>query len=175
MSKRSKWGDPRDNQIRASAHHDLKEKVRGLLLTRTVYSSVHLDTDKGDEVPDDIEAERTFLFRCGLIEAINAFSGERSRITFYLDGYPNLSIAIENTSFKFDLSVGDEPVAEVKFSGVGTRRGKFKWGRSDDFVTITFGDKEQIGYFVSYIPALGDPERTHRRRSSGIMSQNIGW
>ena len=185
MSNDSKWGDPRDCQIDASATGDYVKEVEvsemrifGFVVREagkrkvTVYGD--FSTHKGDVVPDDVEAHRKFKHRCGLIKAINVFSGSKSTVTMYLDGFPNVILDAGNTEFKFDPQLDSGPVAEIVYRGHCTRRGSMSYGRTDIFASLIFKDQNQMREFVVATTTAPDPEQKTVYRSSGYCSSDSG-
>lgn len=114
--------------------------------------------DKGDVVPDDVEAARVFKYRCGLIKAINVLSGSKSTVTMYLDGFHNIILDVGDTEFKFDSQLENGPVAEIIFQGYCTRRGKMSY-RETIFVFLIFKDQAQMKEFVVATTIAPDPEQ----------------
>ncbi|MDO8496026.1 MAG: hypothetical protein Q7S43_01070 [bacterium] len=185
MSNDSKWGDPRDCQVEASFSGEyIKEvevpekRVLGFIVRdagrKKVTTYGNLSTDKGDIVPDDVEAHRKFKYRCGLIKAINVFSGSKSTVTMYLDGFPNVILDVGNTEFKFDPQLENGPVAEIIYRGHCTRRGKMLYGRNDTFASLIFKDQNQMKEFIVATTTTPDPEQKTVYRSSGHRSSDSG-
>ena len=183
MSNDSKWGDPRDCQIKAefsgrqTKEVDVPEKrILGFLVREAGKEKVvihgYFSTEKNDVIPDDLEAQRKFKHRCGLIKAINVFSGSKSRMTMYLDGFPNVVLDVANTKFEFDPQLEDGPVAEITYGGFCTRRGEMKYGRRDSFVSLIFKNQDQMKEFVVATTTTPDPEQGATSRSSGHNSSN---
>lgn len=183
MSNDSKWGDPRDCQIEASFSGGYTKEVEvpekrilGFTVREagkkkvTVYGN--FSTDEGDIVPDDVGAHRKFKYRCGLIKAINVFSGSKSKVTMYLDGFPNVILDVGNTEFKFDPQLENGPVAEIVYRGHCTRRGKMEYGRTDTFASLIFKDQSQMKEFVVATTTTPDPEQKTVYRSSGYRSSD---
>lgn len=126
----------------------------------------HVSTYDGDVVPDDVEAMRKFKHRCGLIKTINVFSGEKSMMTIYLDGFPNVILDVGNTQFKFDPQLENGPTAEITYRGLCTRYGQMSQGRKDMFATLVFKNQEQMKEFVVATTTTPDPKEKIQYRSS---------
>jgi len=170
-----KWGNSRDCQISASYVTTIEVEVEvsavtwfggGRICKEKQSRQVRLSTVNGQTVPDDAFGQREFKYRCGLIKAINVLAGSRSRVTLYLDGFSNVAIDIGNTEFVFDDQL-EEPVAEITFSGECTRYGVMPSGRTDNFVTMIFKDKEQMmEYFVATVSHPDSDKQVVRKNSS---------
>lgn len=178
MSSGSKWGNPRDNQIEATVYGPYNETITipevrflGFAIRKERHEEVAKYQDRstvqGDEIPDDISASRKFKFRCGLIKAINSFSGDHSGMTLYLDGFPNVFLGIGNIEFQFDPELTEEPIAEIIFSGHGTRKGKFERGRKDEYAFLIFKDRDQMRQFVIATHSGSNPGQVHQSGSLG--------
>lgn len=181
MDNHPKWGNPQDNQIKASFSGDLEEEVTvsrvsllGITLRkagkRKVKKYSKLSTEAGDTVPDGLEAWRTFKHRCGLIRAISVLSGSKSTVTIYLDGFTNLIIDIEKTEFKFDPELEDGPVAEIIYEARCTRHGNTKGNQKYLLVSLIFTSQEQMKDFVIATTTMPDPQgptSSSPRRSYG--------
>ncbi len=185
MNNDSKWGDPRDCQVEASFSGEyVKEvevperRVLGFLVRdarrKKVTAYGDISTDKGDIVPDDVEAHRKFQYRCGLIKAINVFSASESTVTMYLDGFPNVFLDVGDTEFRFDPQLENGPVTEITYQGHCTRRGKMPHGRRDIFASLIFKDQNQMKEFVVATTTTPDPKTETVYRSSGYRSSNMG-
>ena len=186
MSNDSRWGDPRDCQVGASFSGDFikevevpEKRILGFVVRRAsrkqVLIHVNLSMDRGDAVPDDVEADREFRYRCGLIKAVNVFSGDKSTMTMYLDGFPNVIIDVGNTEFRFDPQLENGPVAEILYRGRCTRRGKMPYGRINIFASLVFKDQTQMEKFVVATTTTPDPEQKQKmERHSGSSYRSSG-
>jgi len=122
-------------------------------------------TSNGDEIPDDAFAYRRFRHRCGLIKAINVFSGSSSDCMLYLDGFGNAKISMGATGFLFDSDLEDGPVVDVFFEGECTRGGPVKSRYKVDTVSMIFKDRDQMKKYLMAIITTPDPEQRTSRRS----------
>lgn len=189
MGKNSRWGDPRDCQIEASFHGEhVKEvevperRILGFVVRKAHKEKVavygKLSTGQGDVVPDDIVAFRRFKYRCGLIKAINVFSGSESWVTIYLDGFPNVVLHVSGTEFKFDPQLKSGPVAEITYEGECTRHGEILSYERTNFASLIFKDQDQMREFVVATTTARNPgqETVYRSSDSGSSdSSSLLW
>lgn len=178
----SRWGNSRDNQTKAYVNGDWMKTVEvperlvfGIFKRKSYTKQERVHSSDREPVPDEIEAYRTFKHRCALIKAVNVLSGSNSTLTLYLEGFSNMNMSIQGTSFVFDSEIGDTPVVDITFSGHCTRYGKMKHGYRDEFVSLIFRDKDQMKDFVVATTTAPDPERISSiRSSSGYHRSNEG-
>ncbi|HEY4497552.1 MAG TPA: hypothetical protein VJC20_02250 [Candidatus Paceibacterota bacterium] len=130
-------------QIRARVYQYVSKKNRGFWWQKIEKSElVDLDTDRGEVVPDEMVAHRTFIAEANLIMCVLAGNSA----IFILDGYQNVRIDPANSKFYFDSSL-DTPTSTVRFHGACTADGSMEI-RTDDFVTATFKDVAQLKSYI---------------------------
>ena len=183
MKRNKDWGNLQDNQTQAvyigyRRVHVPEKRIWGIRVRKARWKTGELpekfDTANGDQVPDDVEATRTYLFRCGLIKAINVLS-TRSRFILYLDGYRNMDVSTGQIRLKFDDGLDDGPVAEICISAECTRYGEMFWNKEHHYVNLIFKDEDQMRATLIAVPVNSTPDSdpeysSSTRKSSGDCS-----
>jgi hypothetical protein len=145
MSSHPEWGDPFANQTKPSPH---------------------------ELVPDNEEAYREFRFRCGLIKAINVLSGQGSAMTLYLDGFPNGTLNMGQTEFRFDSTLEHGPVADITFKANCVRQDEARNATPTIiFASLVFKDRAQMELFVVAVATAPNQEKNVPLDSRGTS----GW
>ena len=170
MSNKSNRTDTRACQTEAtcSGYQTIEveipeRRILGFVVRKAYKNEVtekrNLSTEKGDVISDDMIANRTFVYRCGLIKAINVLSGSSSSMTLYLDGFSNMNTSIDNTKFKFDSKLENGPVVDITLKGWCTRYGDMSGGRRDE-ICLVFRDQDQMKEFVLATTSAPEPEQS---------------
>lgn len=190
MNNDSKWGDPRDCQVKVfleswecfTKEVEIPERrIFGVVVRKAgkrqeeVYGK---DLKyKGGVIPDDAKAHRKFRYRCGLVKAINVLSGTKSTMTLYLDSFINTSLDLGKTEFRFDPQLEDGPVVEISYWGFCTRRGGMPNKLEMAFASLIFKDQNQMKEFVVAITTTPDPEQkmVYRSDESSDSGESCLW
>jgi hypothetical protein len=157
--EKSKWGDPQTTQLKAefNGYMDQQAPVYGISFMgltlrkpgfKIVEKYIRLNTELGDEIPDDMVVTRYYRFRCGLRRAVCGFNKYGSQLALYLDGMSNTTLNIGSTRFDFDPQLEGVPIVDLWFRGTCSRYGKMENGRSDQSAVITFRDQKHMDEYV---------------------------
>lgn len=118
---------------------------------------------------DDDEVMREFRHRCGLLKIVMAPHRDGPMFVVFLDGHVTSNFVSEEMEFHFapdELKDNDgEPIADVWFSGKGTRHGPLR-GYGTSRIVCTFANKEQMDQYL---------DLTNRRMPKSITHQGVTY
>lgn len=81
----------------------------------------------GQDVHDDMEAERTFTYRDVFLKAVNVIGPGYRSMSVYIDGHPKIELAESQVTFSFDPTI-ENPWAVVRVVRKGPRYGPYDKG-----------------------------------------------
>lgn len=152
----SRWGNPRDNQIKASYTGYVDEVVkyknwRGMEKTRIQKNHQCLSTEKGDQIDDDFDgAEREFSHKCGLVQMV-LLMAESAKMVLIFDGYSQEQLPCGRVYLNInpaDEELKEQPVASIRFKGRGPRYGRL-YAYEVISVKLWFSSRAQIKEYLT--------------------------
>lgn len=185
------WGDNRANLIGIDKVLVDGEwvQVQKRILGFSYTGSEYIESYRRDATDDD-RVGRTFRHMCGLVHIFVASHRPRrgaayTLFTLLLDGHLAAELPAERFAVRFashpdELAKNNgEPIAEVTYSGIGTRTGTLS-NYGVNRVMVTFRDKAQMFQYMTYGRAKPMPETVehdgveYRMASDGSYQSSDG-